>query len=404
MGFRPDALACHPELSGVAVSKSRQRPYLGEGGSPTRDRYCRMVSRTLVIVLLTLLLGQSIAAAWADTVAEPSPPVMFLILGFNEDGSLSQPARRAAADRVLADELGVAVVPLLHPEQLLCVKRDCLESLIGHFPGVDYLLGGSITSHPDSQRHVLRVWILKAAPASEDQAGGLPRYAEAVCESCGGSELLAKLTDTLTNLVQSQVRGEGGAPRMPGPSQSLKTNQPYCRNNGGWSFGRAFLLGASSGVLAAGLTAGSVLATSQVTLSLSDGSGKSVSSQPLTFDRLEYTTVGFSAAGAGALGAILSLVSGSRPREAGATTCSSAGRFTAGRGGAAGAFSGLLLSGLITSTALSISNGRMCVGGSPQIVCDFTTPTGVSWGLTGAWALGLTLTLAWPGSLQSKSL
>ena len=73
-----------------------------------------------------------------------------------------------------------------------------------------------------------------------------------------------------------------------------------------------------------------------------------------------------------------------------------------GRSRAASTVIELLLSVAIASIALSASNGIPCVSGTPQIACDFSQPTGVSWVLTGVWALSLALTLAWPGNLQAK--
>lgn len=184
-----------------------------------------------------------------------------------------------------------------------------------------------------------------------------------------------------------------------------------------WSFRRGMLLGASGGLVVSGLTE---------SIGLHAGAMQPVD----VVDRVDGNTKfkGFyhqvdspwhTWASAGWVASVLGIAGGAvalAPRPWTATTstdtCSvlAPTRWNGARGIATGAFLSLLSSSLVTAISLSANVSSYCYGdlmadgmttgkdsySRNDIQCNLTKQAGASWGFAGAWALGLTLTLALP--------
>lgn len=381
-----------------------------------------MTPTKMRIMGLVGLLGGLMTPARAQTPdgVPPAPSrTKVLVLGFYEDNHLDPGRRKQVGDAIINEKLGTALQPGLPEKDLSCLKASCLEDLAKQWNNSDYIMGGAILAVSPAM-HEIQVWLYKIVPTEEEKRNHVPRQfskrktcpaeprvpclTTAVQELIKEHPLLEQLTDPFTGPADSSSPGGELAPSSttltPPDGRGSRSDlviaggsRPSCAK---WNFARAATLGAAVGVAASGLIGGLIVAA------FPDQPA------PFIFTGRGYSAIGFGAMALSLIPGGLALgqpdlfgVSGAQD-AAGSCATLPRSRWTAARGGAVGVFSGLLLSGLLASITVSASSQNTCfsghdINGSPVILpCNFSPYIQAGWSITGAWALGLTLSLAIP--------
>lgn len=376
----------------------------------------RLGFRMVACALLLGCLGAAVPARAQEPVPPAAPAVpskRFLVLGFYRDATLASDLRDKVVDWILEGQYGVALRPSLPDEDLRCLKTSCLESLAARFHDADYIVGGALVSNADKQANEAQLWIFKIHPTAEEKKQRQVNE-RGYCNQ--GPEAAPRCNDIMRGILGTVIQR---ATQKPEERKKVR-----CPKQNSWTFGRAFLLGASSGLAASGTVGAlgvhieSARGNGTVTVNWNNEKGEFQVADKYDVQRdwNEYAAPGWLATGIGLGGVAASFIPSlwETKQEVFKGECEeeAAGRWTTRRGAAAGVFSGLLLPSLLSAVTMSIVGKTQCFDSATPVPgstvaparlrtpanfsCSLNRPANASWGFAGAWAAGLTLSLALP--------